>query len=613
MPFGAQVPQVATPLVSLYIGNLDKDIDRQKLYDHLTTQVPYDRIDKIDLKKDFGSDESRGFAFVYFKNQADAARIKSAFNHAKIKDKELTVSFVRNRDQMDPNANLFFRHLPKSHTGKDLEEMCQPYGSIVRCKIKYDEADGSSLGYGYVQFEKEIAAKECMEALNGKMINDKVIEVLKFQPQKQRNHLIPNTNLYIKEFPSKWTEKQVNEFIDKEFQRLNEKSAKIVSKAVSKDQKFGKYYAFVAYQDPAEAREVMERLNNHEFPGEEVKLYVGFAQTKEQRRKALRDKHASTKSDTNLFIKSLAAHVDEASLTKAFQNFGTVTSVAVKTHELSRVTATGEKKSLKFGFINFQDVAMATKALAEGKTHPEVLALIDPSHYKGQDFLHFHQNKAVRNQYLKMDLKNKRTTQHMAKTYKMLEAMMAAFTQNQGGRPGQQRNNNARNQGQYRPGPRPDANMMMPFMMNQFAGGFPGVQQFAQPALNPQVFQQMMLGNMMPQAQMFPQAIPQPMPIPVPSPAQVAQPKTRDVNWIKNNTAEFELLSPEEKKTILGNLMYWKVSNEQVSQAMVPKITGMLIDLDTLPLEEIIEMLENPAALKERIQEAVDTIETQQG
>lgn len=79
--------------------------------------------------------------------------------------------------------------------------------------------------------------------------------------------------------------------------------------------------------------------------------------------------------------------------------------------------------------------------------------------------------------------------------------------------------------------------------------------------------------------------------------------------WLKNNQREFEQLSSDEKRKILGNLMYYRVAGlESVQRELVPKITGMLIDLEVLDLSDIIEILHIDEVLLERVNDAISII-----
>lgn len=54
--------------------------------------------------------------------------------------------------------------------------------------------------------------------------------------------------------------------------------------------------------------------------------------------------------------------------------------------------------------------------------------------------------------------------------------------------------------------------------------------------------------------------------------------------------------------------MYQRVKQFNSDEKLVPKITGMLIDLDVLELDEILEIIELDDNLQERIAEAIEVI-----
>lgn len=101
----------------------------------------------------------------------------------------------------------------------------------------------------------------------------------------------------------------------------------------------------------------------------------------------------------------------------------------------------------------------------------------------------------------------------------------------------------------------------------------------------------------------------QPQMIPQPAVNQAAA--IKDVLWLKQNLNTFQSqYSHDEQKNILGNMMYQKVNElNTAAPDLVPKITGMLIDLEVLGLPEIVEILENKELLYERMQEAIKIIE----
>lgn len=143
-----------------------------------------------------------------------------------------------------------------------------------------------------------------------------------------------------------------------------------------------------------------------------------------------------------------------------------------------------------------------------------------------------------------------------------------------------------------------------------FYGGF-------YPQMQPNMGMGMPMG--MPMGMQMPMAVPMPVPMQI-APPSVGTPGTTsrqsekenpyNVEWLKKNKKEFGEFSQERKKTILGNLMFNRVKDsKQATQTQIPKVTGMLIDLEILDYAEIIDILENDDALKERIKEALDILE----
>lgn len=84
--------------------------------------------------------------------------------------------------------------------------------------------------------------------------------------------------------------------------------------------------------------------------------------------------------------------------------------------------------------------------------------------------------------------------------------------------------------------------------------------------------------------------------------------EARDLNWLTQNHKEFESLDANEKRKILGNLMYYRVATQTVDKDLVPKITGMLIDLEVLDLTDVIEILTSEESLKTRVDDAIKVI-----
>jgi len=64
-------------------------------------------------------------------------------------------------------------------------------------------------------------------------------------------------------------------------------------------------------------------------------------------------------------------------------------------------------------------------------------------------------------------------------------------------------------------------------------------------------------------------------------------------------------LSAEERKNIVGERLYFLISKPQ--PALAGKITGMILDSSTI--EELYQLIEEPATLEEKIEEALKVLE----
>lgn len=80
---------------------------------------------------------------------------------------------------------LFVAGLPYDMDNQDLKEMFELYGTIISAKVVMDYATRKSKGFGFVEFEKVLEAKETMELLNGKMIKGKLLTVKPAEEQQR--------------------------------------------------------------------------------------------------------------------------------------------------------------------------------------------------------------------------------------------------------------------------------------------------------------------------------------------------------------------------------------------------------------------------------------------
>lgn len=100
------------------------------------------------------------------------------------------------------------------------------FGNILSAKIS-QAADGSSLGYGFVQFDSDEAAAKAIEKVNNMEIKEWKVTVTAFKAKETRpSDKSKFTNVYVKDLPEEWSEQNMNEVFfccvsfDVMFQRL---------------------------------------------------------------------------------------------------------------------------------------------------------------------------------------------------------------------------------------------------------------------------------------------------------------------------------------------------------------------------------------------------------
>merc|ERR1711981_361229 len=329
------------------------------LFEKFSTAGP---VLSIRVCRDMITRRSLGYAYVNFQQPADAERALDTMNFDVLKGRPIRIMW----SQRDPSlrrsgvGNVFIKNLDKEIDNKAMYDTFSAFGNILSCKVAQDASSGESKGYGFVHFETEEAALNAIQKVNGMLLNGKKVFVGRFVPRKDREIELGEkakmfTNVFIKNLPEELEETTLTE--------LFEKYGQITSLKIMKgDDGKSKGFAFVSYEDPAEAEAAVEELNNKEMDGGKT-MYVGRAQKKAERQAELKKKFEALKMErmtryqgVNLYVKNLDDTIDDERLRQEFAPFGTITSAKVMYEE---------GRSRGFGFVCFSSPEEATKAVTE--------------------------------------------------------------------------------------------------------------------------------------------------------------------------------------------------------------------------------------------------------
>lgn len=90
-------------------------------------------------------------------------------------------------DQVNPKK-LYVGNLPYSTTEDELRSMFSEFGEIVDVKLISDKFTGRSKGFAFVEFATEEAAQAALEAMNGKQMGERAMNVTVARPIQPREN-----------------------------------------------------------------------------------------------------------------------------------------------------------------------------------------------------------------------------------------------------------------------------------------------------------------------------------------------------------------------------------------------------------------------------------------
>ncbi|MFS7934640.1 putative RNA recognition motif domain, nucleotide-binding alpha-beta plait domain superfamily [Helianthus anomalus] len=74
-------------------------------------------------------------------------------------------------------SQLFVSRLSFYTTPKDLQRLFSPFGAITEARLVVDPRTQRPKGFGFVTFESDVDAQNALKAMNGKIIDGRLIFV----------------------------------------------------------------------------------------------------------------------------------------------------------------------------------------------------------------------------------------------------------------------------------------------------------------------------------------------------------------------------------------------------------------------------------------------------
>ena len=384
LPYQSSIPQPKSfENSTLYVGDLQDQIEEELLFNFFSR---FGVVFKVSVAKNRNR-KSKGFGFVTYKHKDEAERAQKEANHQNILDRPIRVLWKKNMWEVSKDANVFLKNIDPSATSQDLEEVFKEFGNVFSCKIARS-SDGTSLGYGYVQFESKAHAENCInKAGNGQKVvklKNYYLEVQTFVQSSLREKDKLKNNLYIKNLPDGMGEEELTKKIEELFGKWK------ISSVIVKKNKENKLFAFVCFENGNQAQEAKLLYENKDPLDSGMNLLISWAEKKAERARKLRAIYNSMQNESNLFTKNLRPDVSLEEVKNAFQNYGEISNIAIRFPKKA-AGLSDQPIDTQYGFINFINKEDAKNVMVKAKEDPKILSL-----YKDQThFLTFFLNKTT--------------------------------------------------------------------------------------------------------------------------------------------------------------------------------------------------------------------------
>ncbi|XP_071724544.1 polyadenylate-binding protein 7-like [Rutidosis leptorrhynchoides] len=336
-------------LCALYVGDLHSSVTEANL---ISLFSRFDGFRSAFLCRHWITRTSLCYGYVNFDTLERAIMAMKAINYEVLNGQRIRVMLAAEaRSWKDGIGNVFVKNLEAAIDSLKLHDTFSRYGRIISCKVALTP-QGTSEGYGYVQFQSPESADTAIREANGSIIQSNPICVEKFIKKSERSSSEPTftfNNLYVKNLDSSVT----TEMLRGSFSEFG----KITSLVIQRDiNGISKGYGFVCFENPDDAKRAMEALNGTTFGSKT--LYVARAQKKAERQRFLRSQYEERRKETkglNLYVKNIVSKVNEEHLRNVLGQCGRITSIKIMRDD--------KGISRGFGFVCFSTREEANNAI----------------------------------------------------------------------------------------------------------------------------------------------------------------------------------------------------------------------------------------------------------
>lgn len=363
----------------IYLGGLPPDVDKYELNQFILSQG------KFNIEEMMTRNTPKPFAYIKFKTKDEAQEALKVLHLKEFKNyiiKAEPFKSSKNKEPKKNNTDLFINNLPKDCTPKDVYEVFSKFGKIDSVELK-TTSNGTCLGYGYVDFEREEDANEAIEKMDKSLFKDNIIKVSLFTPKNIRMENAGNQNI----LPMVIVKKLPNEMDSKELKNIFDIYGDIMISGIvneppiflSENPKFKESaeelsninrYGVILYTKREEANAAFNQLQNKY----DLVLTESDSRIIDKLKKEIHDSMKAKYDGANLIVKNLPKEIDDKMLHSIFIKYGPISSAKVDTQGVMK-NITDEQgnildkkyvyESKGFGYVCFKKSEDAQRAKNE--------------------------------------------------------------------------------------------------------------------------------------------------------------------------------------------------------------------------------------------------------
>lgn len=168
----------------------------------------------------------------------------------------------------DARTNLIVNYLPQTMTQEEIRSLFSSIGELESCKLIRDKMTGQSLGYGFVNYQRQEDADKAISTLNGLRLQNKTIKVSIARPSSES---IKGANLYVSGLPKNITQPDL--------EAIFTSYGRIITSRILSDNLTGlsKGVGFIRFDQRQEAEKAIKELNGTIPKGYTEPITVKFA------------------------------------------------------------------------------------------------------------------------------------------------------------------------------------------------------------------------------------------------------------------------------------------------------------------------------------------------